>query len=170
MNVRFGSVANVKHWRPLLPLDCARRLGGDVVDHAVDAAHLIDDAPRGVNREASVMSKSRAQSLPRFERIRALLNSLIRDEGMARRKRASAGSQQGLIVVPGGAPMPPECSCCVHQPAGAAPRPAIKTPLERPSKDEVIAVYARFGTRGLFGERLNHRLVIPAKAGSRTTG
>lgn len=34
--------------------------------------------------------------------------------------------------------MPPECSCCVHEPAGAAPRPAIKTPHERaPQLDEV---------------------------------
>ena len=31
-----------------LPLNRAGRLGGDVVDHAVDAAHLVDDAPRGV--------------------------------------------------------------------------------------------------------------------------
>jgi hypothetical protein len=43
----------------------------------------------------------------------------------------SASSWQGLLVVPGGAPLPPECSCCVHEPAGAAPRPAIKAPLER---------------------------------------
>src|SRR6478672_11342317 len=32
----------------LLPLDGARRLGGDVVDHTIDAAHLVDDAPRRV--------------------------------------------------------------------------------------------------------------------------
>jgi hypothetical protein len=36
---------------------------------------------------------------------------------------SSAGSQQGLIVVPGGAPMPPECFVAT-KPAGAAPRPA----------------------------------------------
>jgi len=28
------------------------------------------------------------------------------------------------LVVPEGAPLPPECSCRVHEPAGAAPRPA----------------------------------------------
>ena len=27
----------------LLPLDCGRWLGGDVVAHAVDAAHMVDD-------------------------------------------------------------------------------------------------------------------------------
>jgi hypothetical protein len=35
--------------------------------------------------------------------------------------------------------MPPECPTCVARPAGAAPRPAIKTPHERaPQLDEVI--------------------------------
>jgi hypothetical protein len=34
--------------------------------------------------------------------------------------------------------MPPECVACVAGPAGAAPHPAIKTPLERaPQVDEV---------------------------------
>jgi hypothetical protein len=36
----------------------------------------------------------------------------------------SASSWQGLVVVPGGAPLPPECLTCVAKPAGAAPRPA----------------------------------------------
>ena len=27
----------------LFPLDCGWRLGGDVIDYAVDAAHLVDD-------------------------------------------------------------------------------------------------------------------------------
>ena len=52
---------------------------------------------------------------------------------------SSASSWQGLVVVPGGAPMPPECSSRVHEPAGVAPRPAIKTPHEpRPSTNEVL--------------------------------
>jgi hypothetical protein len=42
----------------------------------------------------------------------------------------SSSSWQGLVVVPGGAPLPPECLVATR-PAGAAPRPAIKTPLER---------------------------------------
>ena len=37
--------------------------------------------------------------------------------------QTSASSWQGLIVVPGGAPMPPECPLA-RRPAGAAPRPA----------------------------------------------
>ena len=45
--------------------------------------------------------------------------------------RSSASSWQDLLVGPGGAPAPPECLACVTRPAGAAPRPAIKTPLER---------------------------------------
>ena len=42
----------------------------------------------------------------------------------------SASSWQRLVVVPGGAPLPPKCLVATR-PAGAAPRPAIKTPLER---------------------------------------
>ena len=39
---------------PLLPLDRPRRLRGDVVDHAVDAFHLIDDAGRHMADERHV--------------------------------------------------------------------------------------------------------------------
>ncbi len=46
--------------------------------------------------------------------------------------RSARSSWQGLLVVPGGAPMPPECRCCVHEPAGAAPRPASRTPHDAP--------------------------------------
>jgi hypothetical protein len=49
--------------------------------------------------------------------------------------RSSASSWQGPLVVPGGAPAPPECRLCVSRPAGAAPRPAsrrlAKAPLKR---------------------------------------
>jgi hypothetical protein len=46
----------------------------------------------------------------------------------------SASSWRGLLVAPEGAPMPPECPCCVHEPAGAAPRPASRTPHDAPFK------------------------------------
>ena len=38
----------------LLPLNCSRRLRGDVVDDPVDAAHLVDDAP-GAERQEFVV-------------------------------------------------------------------------------------------------------------------
>ena len=41
----------------------------------------------------------------------------------------SASSWQGLLMVPGGAPMPPECLVATR-PAGAAPHPAFATPRE----------------------------------------
>jgi hypothetical protein len=41
-----------------------------------------------------------------------------------------ASSWRGLLVVPGGAPAPPECFVCVTKPAGAAPRPAYATPRD----------------------------------------
>ncbi len=35
--------------------------------------------------------------------------------------------------------MPPEFPCCVHEPAGAAPRPAVTTPRDgAPQMDEVM--------------------------------
>src|SRR5680860_1635400 len=60
----------------------------------------------------------------------------------------TASSWRGLLVVPGGAPMPPECLVATR-PAGAAPRPAHATPRESaPLTDEVVGVYGRFGVRG----------------------
>ena len=38
----------------LLPLNCSRRLRGDVVDDPVDAPHLVDDAP-GAERQEFVV-------------------------------------------------------------------------------------------------------------------
>jgi hypothetical protein len=43
----------------------------------------------------------------------------------------SASSWQGLLLVPGGAPMPPECRVATL-PAGAAPRPASWRPMSAP--------------------------------------
>jgi len=43
---------------PLLPLDRAGGFGGDVVNDAVDAAHLVDDARRGM-AEAQIRSAFR---------------------------------------------------------------------------------------------------------------
>jgi len=43
----------------------------------------------------------------------------------------SASSWQGLLMVPGGAPMPPECLVATR-PAGAAPRPASRRLMMRP--------------------------------------
>src|SRR3546814_3092123 len=40
--------------RALLPLDRPRRLGGHVVDDAVDAAHLVDEAGRDAGQEIVV--------------------------------------------------------------------------------------------------------------------
>jgi len=39
----------------LLPLDRPRRLAGDVVGHAVDAAHFVDDAVGDVAEEGVVL-------------------------------------------------------------------------------------------------------------------
>jgi|SRR5665811_657074 len=62
---------------------------------------------------------------------------------------STASSWQGLLVVPGGAPPPPECpGSRMPRPAGAAPRPTITTPRESaPSMDEVaVSVSEILGT------------------------
>src|SRR5665648_217432 len=52
-------------------------------------------------------------------------------------EQVTASSWRGLLMVPGGAPMPPECFTAM-KPAGAAPRPATTTPRENaPSVAEV---------------------------------
>jgi len=58
------------------------------------------------------------------------LTVLNRLEAGEREAKSSASSWRGLLVVPGGAPAPPGCPCCVHEPAGAAPRPASRTPRD----------------------------------------
>jgi hypothetical protein len=88
-----------------------------------------------------------------FVRRRALLSigltALNRRVAGQRKAKSSASSWQGLLVVPEGAPAPPECRFCVNQPAGTAPRPASRTPARNAlQKDEVSGVYARLEGRG----------------------
>jgi hypothetical protein len=45
---------------------------------------------------------------------------------------ASASSWQGLLVVPGGAPMPPGCRSCEDQPAGHRTSSRFTTPHDAP--------------------------------------
>jgi hypothetical protein len=84
---------------------------------------LFAASPRTVRHRASlsVAGISLASSCP-------TRRTTFRDDAAGR----SAGSQQGLVVVPGGAPVPPECLTCVARPAGAAPRPASRTPHDAP--------------------------------------
>jgi hypothetical protein len=81
-------------------------------------AHPWQDARRLSARHGDVYATSRAALSPEI-----------------RCPRSSASSWQGPLVVPGGAPAPPECRLCVSRPAGAAPRPAsrrlMRTPLKR---------------------------------------
>ncbi len=61
--------------------------------------------------------------------VLCILRSSRPEAGSAYTK-SSASSWQDLLVGPGGAPLPPE-RFVATKPAGAAPRPAFKTPLER---------------------------------------
>ena len=68
---------------------------------------------------------------------------------VAQTSKSSASSWQGLVVVPGGAPVPPECPACEPDPRGAAPRPTFKTPLERaPQRTRWAESNRGFGSRG----------------------
>ncbi len=62
--------------------------------------------------------------------------------------RSSASSWQGLIMVPGGAPAPPECRLCMPARRHRTPsRPT--TPREAPLGGRSARRMRRFGTRGL---------------------
>ena len=69
----------------------------------------------------------------------------------------SASSWQGLLVVPGGAPLPPECPACVAKPAGAAPRPASsfasRSALQLDEVMETLREVLAAGIRSLAGRR-----------------
>ena len=68
----------------------------------------------------------------------------------------SASSWQGLLVVPEGAPLPPECLVATR-PAGAAPRPAFATPRESaPQKDEVGCIVSEVQSVGIVGGITHH--------------
>jgi hypothetical protein len=68
------------------------------------------------------------------------------------------------IMVPGGAPPPPECFRCVQKPAGAAPRPAVtNASRERPSEGRGAAILTEVRETGI----TRRESVIPAKAGIR---
>ncbi len=67
--------------------------------------------------------------------------------------KSSASSWQDLLVGPGGAPLPPG-SFVATKPAGAAPHPAFKTPLERaPQLDEVARSQMQLRRPGIVGRR-----------------
>src|SRR4029078_4625168 len=82
-------------------------------------------------------SSSEALAHALLRRFPATGPALVRSARILASAEPSASSWQGLLVVPEGAPLPPECLVATR-PAGAAPRPAIKPPLERaPQPDEV---------------------------------
>ena len=65
-----------------------------------------------------------------FVRRRAALSGLRSKKDL----RSSASSWQGFVVSPGGAPASPGCLICVTKPAGAAPHPASRRLMVRPSR------------------------------------
>ena len=70
-NLRLGA---------LLPLNRAGRLGGDVVDHAVDAAHPVDDAPC---REVKIMSRAVLEHCRDARRIHCLRRAPPPEQSLA---------------------------------------------------------------------------------------
>jgi hypothetical protein len=77
----------------------------------------------------------------------------------------SASSWQGLLVVPGGAPMPPECLVATRL-AGAAPRPAYRhASRERPLEGRGEGSLREVWRAGITSGDSSPTPVIPAKAG-----
>jgi len=99
-------------------------------------------APRGAPHTLSVRYRAsrclsamrgRAPSACDLRRLRRRARFDCRAQGgrsPTAREHISASSWQGLLVVPGGAPLPPGCFGAREKPAGAAPRPAVTTPRE----------------------------------------
>jgi hypothetical protein len=104
-----------------------------------------------------------ANTGPRFR-----LDIALKARGRSRNIRSSASSWQGLVVVPGGAPVPPECPACEPDPRGAAPRPALTTPRESaPQRTR----WPESNVSSQAGDKMedccapHHIRVTPAKAG-----
>ena len=76
----------------------------------------------------------------------------------------SASSWQGLLVVPGGAPMPPECLVATR-PAGAAPRPASRRLMIAPLSGRGGCIVSEIPRAGIMWGKTHQELVIPAQAG-----
>jgi len=82
-------------------------------------------------------------------RLRHRAPALVRPATLERADLSFSQLLTGTPSGPGGAPIPPERSCCVHEPAGAAPRPAPWMPHDRALQvDEVLRWYGKFRERG----------------------
>jgi hypothetical protein len=87
-------------------------------------------AARGASRRAS-----RGRFVGAGPRFPVRTSRSSRPEAGGATSKSSASSWQELIVVPGGAPAPPECLVERQpDPQGAAPRPASRTPHDAPFK------------------------------------
>ena len=67
----------------------------------------------------------------------------------SRNRGLQASSWQGLVVDPGGAPAPPECSCCVHESAGTAPHPASRRLMIAPLSGRGDGIVSEAGAAGI---------------------
>ena len=74
----------------------------------------------------------------------------------------SASSWQGLLVVPEGAPLPPECLVATR-PAGAAPRPASRRLMIAPLSGRGGCSISEVWRRGLCGDKAAPSLLIPVR-------
>jgi len=83
-------------------------------------------------------------------------------------RRSSASSWQGLLMVPGGAPMPPECRLCVRQPAGAAPRPGSRRLMNAPLNERGGSSVSEVGEAGIKG--CHQDTLQPAASAGRDAG
>src|SRR4029079_16860367 len=82
-----------------------------------------DDAPKSANLWF-VPCGTRAPLGAPIAAVTAPGPALVRPATLERADLSFSQLLTGTPSGPGGAPIPPERSCCVHEPAGAAPRPA----------------------------------------------
>ena len=100
--------ASLSDWKTLwlsrnftLPLDRAGRLGGDVVDHAVDAAHLVDDPGRDPAedpcRRAAVRGHAVAEVTARSAQHVLVGARVAHDADGAHRQQHGEGLPDGVV-------------------------------------------------------------------------
>ena len=87
---------------------------------------LADETNANGIRPHAPASMSLCEGHPAFQRSTATFmrcRAALRIFALRQERKASASSWQGLLVVPGGAPAPPECPADEAEPAGAALSP-----------------------------------------------
>ena len=142
----------------LFPLDRRRRLRADVVDDAVDAAHLVDDARRDARRAGRAAAAPSRRSCRRGSRRRGSRPCTRRSARRPSRRRSA----------PAAAPRTTATAADTSRPCGLPPRRSRRRGAAASSRSRVIAPSSRTARPGP-GKRLAPRRTRRRGRASRPT-